>query len=52
MAEVSPISITAESVHKSFGAVEALAGVSLEFTAATMHGVIGPEGAGKTRSCG
>jgi ABC-2 type transport system ATP-binding protein len=42
------ISIRTEDVKKNFGETQALRGVSLEFNAATMHGVIGPEGAGKT----
>jgi ABC-2 type transport system ATP-binding protein len=48
-----PISIQARGIEKSFkrkGAppIQALAGVSMNFTDSTMHGVIGPEGAGKT----
>jgi ABC-2 type transport system ATP-binding protein len=43
-----PISIGVKGVKKAFGALQALKGISLEFDAATMHGVIGPEGAGKT----
>ncbi|MDR3606217.1 MAG: ABC transporter ATP-binding protein [Oligoflexia bacterium] len=42
------ISIRVEGVTKRFGETRALSGASLEFTASTMHGVIGPEGAGKT----
>ena len=41
-------SILVHDIHKSFGAVAALNGVSLSFSAGKMHGVIGPEGAGKT----
>jgi ABC-2 type transport system ATP-binding protein len=44
----SPISILVDKVHKSFGPKTALDGVTLEFTSGLMHGVIGPEGAGKT----
>ena len=42
------LSITVRGLHKSFKAVTALNGVSLDFTAGVMHGIIGPEGAGKT----
>ena len=42
------ISINVRGARKNFGPVQALRGVSLDFAAATMHGVIGPEGAGKT----
>jgi ABC-2 type transport system ATP-binding protein len=44
----APISIEVESVTKSFRGNMALKNVSLRFAASTMHGVIGPEGAGKT----
>jgi len=44
----SPYSILVTEVKKNFGAVQALAGISLDFDAGLMHGVIGPEGAGKT----
>lgn len=43
-----PIAIRVEQVKKKLGATQALAGVSLDFDAGRMHGVIGPEGAGKT----
>lgn len=36
------------NIHKQFKDVNALNGVSLNFAAGFMHGVIGPEGAGKT----
>lgn len=42
------ISIQVNNLLRNFGAVRALDGVSLEFEAGFMHGVIGPEGAGKT----
>jgi ABC-2 type transport system ATP-binding protein len=45
---MNPISITVRDIHKKFGSGPALAGVSLDFSAGVMHGVIGPEGAGKT----
>jgi ABC-2 type transport system ATP-binding protein len=40
--------ITVEGVHKSFGSVEALAGVELEVARGTVLGLLGPNGAGKT----
>jgi ABC-2 type transport system ATP-binding protein len=43
-----PISIRARELRKDFGSVTALAGINLDFSAGLMHGVIGPEGAGKT----
>jgi ABC-2 type transport system ATP-binding protein len=42
------ISIFVREIRKQFGRATALDGVSLEFEAGLMHGVIGPEGAGKT----
>lgn len=42
------ISIHVRDVMKRLGPNQALAGVSLEFAAGKMHGIIGPEGAGKT----
>lgn len=46
----APISISVKGVRKTFGkkGFQALHGVSLEFEAASMHGIIGPEGSGKT----
>lgn len=41
-------SITVDHVRKNFKSVTALDDVSLEFHSGAMHGVIGPEGAGKT----
>jgi ABC-2 type transport system ATP-binding protein len=41
-------SIRVNEVRKKLGPNQALAGVSLEFAAGKMHGIIGPEGAGKT----
>jgi ABC-2 type transport system ATP-binding protein len=41
-------SIRVNEVRKKLGPNQALAGVSLEFAEAKMHGIIGPEGAGKT----
>jgi ABC-2 type transport system ATP-binding protein len=40
--------ILVEDVHKRFGAVEALAGVSFAVPPATVLGLLGPNGAGKT----
>jgi len=42
------ISIKTQNIHKAFGPQKALSGVSVEFYSSGMHGVIGPEGAGKT----
>ena len=42
------ISISVKNVSKSFQQTKALYNISLEFKVGTMHGVIGPEGAGKT----
>ena len=43
-----PISIFAQGITKVFGTSPALDGVSLDFSSGLMHGVIGPEGSGKT----
>jgi ABC-2 type transport system ATP-binding protein len=43
-----PISIRVTHVRKGFGSTVALSSVSMDFAEAEMHGVIGPEGAGKT----
>lgn len=45
---MDPISIEVKNVEKKLGSNQALAGVSLFFETAKMHGVIGPEAAGKT----
>jgi len=37
-----------ENIYKTFKTVNALNGISLDFSAGFMHGIIGPEGAGKT----
>ncbi|MHB8744217.1 MAG: ABC transporter ATP-binding protein [Sulfuricaulis sp.] len=44
----SQISIRVNNVSKKLGSNQALVGVSLYFEAGKMHGIIGPEGAGKT----
>jgi len=41
-------SIRVNEVSKKLGPNQALAGVSLVFAEGKMHGIIGPEGAGKT----
>lgn len=46
MSEV--ISIRVNNIKKKLGINQALDGVSLDFVGGKMHGVIGPEGAGKT----
>ena len=48
MTQQEPIAISVRDLRKTFRRVTALDGVSLEFEAGLMHGVIGPEGAGKT----
>lgn len=40
--------IKINNLHKNFKLVNALNGISLDFTAGYMHGIIGPDGAGKT----
>jgi ABC-2 type transport system ATP-binding protein len=44
----SQFSIRVDEVSKKLGVNQALAGVSLNFEEGKMHGIIGPEGAGKT----
>ncbi len=43
-----PVSISVQKVKKVFGTNAALNDITLEFSSGIMHGVIGPEGAGKT----
>ncbi|MBI5882052.1 MAG: ABC transporter ATP-binding protein [Elusimicrobia bacterium] len=45
---MAAIGISAASISKRLGRVQALDGVSLEFAAGTINGLIGPDGAGKT----
>jgi ABC-2 type transport system ATP-binding protein len=45
---VKPISILVSNVSKSFKETHALKKINLDFSEGKMHGVIGPEGAGKT----
>ncbi len=40
--------LTVENLHKSFGGVNAINGIDLEFGEGTLTAVIGPNGAGKT----
>ncbi len=40
--------IEIESLHKNYGSVEAVKGISLEIKSGEMFGLIGPDGAGKT----
>jgi len=42
------LAVEARGVHKSYGAVRALAGVSLEVREGEFFGLLGPNGAGKT----
>jgi len=46
--QLNPVSISAQGIRKTFGMIIALDGISLNFSSGVMHGVIGPEGAGKT----
>ncbi len=43
-----PISISVQGITKTFGRTLALDGMTLDFSSGLMHGVIGPEGSGKT----
>lgn len=45
---MNALSIHVTDVKKAFKTVTALNGVSFDFMPGTMHGIIGPEGAGKT----
>jgi ABC-2 type transport system ATP-binding protein len=42
------LSLVAENLHKRFGAIDAVAGVSLEAAPGTILGLLGPNGAGKS----
>ena len=43
-----PISITIENLSKKFDSIQALDGISLNFSGNIIHGIVGPAGAGKT----
>ena len=45
---MADFSIRTENLGKNFGAVKALKGVSFDFSAGLLHGLIGSNGAGKT----
>jgi ABC-2 type transport system ATP-binding protein len=45
---MNAFSIHAENITKTFGATQALSQVTMNFEQGQMHGIIGPEGAGKT----
>ncbi|MBR1777334.1 MAG: ABC transporter ATP-binding protein [Alphaproteobacteria bacterium] len=44
----NPVSVKIENVSRRFGNVQALDGVSMNFAAGRLHGMIGPAGSGKT----
>ena len=44
----APVSLIISDIRKEFKKVLALDGITLDFSSGMMHGVIGPEGAGKT----
>ncbi|MBV8302150.1 MAG: ATP-binding cassette domain-containing protein [Candidatus Dormibacteraeota bacterium] len=48
MSEQSPVAIEVDSLHKSFGNVHALRGLSLRVPRGSVLGILGPNGAGKT----
>jgi len=45
---MSQFSISTADIRKSFGVTAALAGISIDFSAGLLHGLIGSDGAGKT----
>jgi len=47
---MSSFSIKTENLRKDFSAVKALQGISFDFSAGLLHGLIGSDGAGKTTS--
>jgi ABC-2 type transport system ATP-binding protein len=42
------VTVNVDNLHRSFGRVKAVDGVSFEFVSGEVHGFIGPNGAGKT----
>jgi ABC-2 type transport system ATP-binding protein len=48
MVEAGEIAVRARAVRKSYGAVQALAGVDIEIRRGEVFGLLGPNGAGKT----
>ncbi len=47
-AQVDPVAVRATDIHKRYGGVTALDGVSLTVNAGEIFGIIGPNGAGKS----
>ena len=45
---IEPFSISVKNIEKKFEITIAFGRISIDFKASIMHGVIGPEGAGKT----
>ena len=48
MTEVTSLALKASNVHKNFGGLTALDDVSLSLVSGEVHGLIGPNGSGKT----
>ncbi len=46
--EVDPVAVRIESLHKRFGAIEALRGLDAQIRYGRLTGLVGPDGAGKT----
>ncbi len=46
--EVDPVAVRIESLHKRFGATEALRGLDAQIRYGRLTGLVGPDGAGKT----